>query len=107
VVVLPQASDYPAPRFAGPVVRIVFGEEGLNRLRDAFFAAHGQDPSSVLTYTRISAAVVWRDFAVVAVNRRAEGRGVVTLANAGGGAAYIFHRVGAEWRLLTITRTWG
>ena len=105
-VVVPPAAGFLAPRFEGTTIRMVVGEDGLNRLRDAFFAEHGADRASVLIYTRISLAIVWRDFAVVAVNRRAEERGVVALPSAGG-AAYIFHRVGTDWRLLTITRTWG
>ena len=106
IVVLPPEARLTTLQVAGATVRVVLGEEGLNRLRDAFFAAHGQDLASVLAYTRVSAAVVWRDFAVVAVNRRAEGRGVVSLPNADSGAAYIFHRAGSQWRLLTITRVW-
>jgi hypothetical protein len=108
VVVLPSGvTSFTPPKLPGVALTVVVGQEGLNRARDAFYAARGASAPSIFSYTRIRAAVVWRDFAVVAVNRPAEARAVVQLPQGAGGAAYIFHHAGGEWRLLAITRTWG
>lgn len=105
-VILPDGVKLPAVKFPGVKVEIFNGETGLRRARDRFYAAAGHDVNSILTYARIRAAVVWKDFAVIGVNRPAEQRGIVELPKGAGGAAYIFHRVNREWRLLAITRTW-
>jgi hypothetical protein len=87
-------------------VLVSSGREGLNRFRDEFFALSGDNPDAVLTYTNVIAVAVWRDYAVVAVNRPAELKGAILRKKTAGGAAYLFHRVNGQWRLLTITRTW-
>ena len=61
----------------------------------------------MFTYTKIWPVIVWRDFAVVTVNRPAEDKATVPLPRGAGGSTYIFHRAGSEWRLLVISRTWG
>lgn len=105
--VLPGITNFAPPKVSGVTLILGYGEDGLNRMRDGFYARTGNSPNSVLNYVRVRAAVVWRDFAVVAVNRPVESRGAVALPQGRGGAAYIFHHVNGEWRLLTITRTWG
>jgi hypothetical protein len=107
-VVIPEVPNFRAPDVPGVRLSLYMGEAGLKQAREAFFAKQGaSDPNSLFSYTRVRAAVVWRDYAVVAVNRPAESRGIQTLSTGGGGASYIFHRVGDEWRLLTIVRSWG
>ncbi|MBC7789731.1 MAG: hypothetical protein H7Z74_07280 [Anaerolineae bacterium] len=105
--VLPPLTDFVAPRFANVTFVLAYGEEGLSRMRDAFFARTADSPASSLNYVRIRAAVVWRDLAVIAVNRPIDSRVAVSGQKSAGGAAYIFRYVRGEWRLLTITRTWG
>lgn len=104
VVVPPTLTMLSAPRGA---VRIVVGDSGVRALRDAFVVRHQGDTSAVLTYARIRTAVVWREWGLVAVQRPAERGGTVLLPQGAGGASYVFRRVGSEWRLVAITRTWG
>ena len=107
-VVIPEVPNFRVPTVPGVRLSLYMGEAGLKQARDAFFVKQGaSDSTSLFTYTRVRAAVVWGDYAVVAVNRPAESRGIQALPAGGGGASYIFHRVGDEWRLLTIARTWG
>ena len=104
VVIPPTLTAVPSPRGA---VRIVVGDSGVARLRDAFAARHSGDAQAVLTYARVRTAVVWREWGLVAVHRPAERGAMVLLPQGAGGATYIFRRVGNEWRLVLITRTWG
>jgi hypothetical protein len=104
-IVLPEGAEL-APRESDvATVQVVTGTEGLDELRSSFFAAH-HEKGAALAYIRIIALVPWRDYAVVAVNRPVEFNGVLLSMSDAGGAAYLFHRVGQEWRLLSITRTW-
>ena len=106
-VVIPDVPTF-IPTPSGKLTVSVFkGDSGLARLRDQYYAAHGDKPTSVLIYTRLRAVTIWNNYAVVAVNRPAEARGVVQMRQGAGGASYIFHRAGGEWRLLVIARTWG
>ena len=105
VVVIPTTlTAMPTPRGA---VKVVVGDSGVARLRDAFASRHSGDTTAVLTYARIRAAVVWREWGLIAVHRPAERGGMLLLPQGAGGASYIFRRVGSEWRLVLITRTWG
>jgi len=106
-VVIPDVKSFVAPRNPKVFVGVYKGDSGVARLRDQYYAAHAHIPNAVLVYTRVRTAVIWNDYAVVAVNRPAEARGVTQLPQSGGGASYIFHRAGGEWRLLVIARTWG
>ncbi|MFN2399823.1 MAG: hypothetical protein ABR543_14480 [Gemmatimonadaceae bacterium] len=106
IVILPDGVRLAAVKFPRVSVDLYNGEAGLRKARDKFYAAAGHDANSVFTYVRIRAAVVWKNFAVIGVNRPAEQRGIVELPKGAGGAAYIFHRLNGEWRLLAITRTW-
>lgn len=105
-IVLPEGVTLAPPPTRSPTILIASGAAGLNRLRDEFFAQSREDVASVMTYTHVIAVAYWRDYAVIAVNRPAEIRGAVLQKKTAGGAAYLFHRVDGEWRLLTITRTW-
>jgi hypothetical protein len=105
-IVLPDGATVPPPPSKAPMILVASGTQGLHRLRDEFFAQTRDDVASVMTYTHVIAVAYWRDYAVVAVNRPAELRGAVLQKKTAGGAAYLFHRVQGEWRLLTITRTW-
>lgn len=105
-VVLPEGALVSPPPTQEPVVLVASGPKGLKRFRDAFFTLSRENPEAVLTYTHVIAVVEWRGFGVVAVNRPAERQGALLNRKSAGGAAYLFHQVDGEWRLLTITRTW-
>ena len=103
--VIPDAGTFNTPREWRGKVQVVVGEEGLKGARDRFFATHTEaDP--IFTYTWLAPVVVWADYALVTVNRPAELRGTQRLPTGAGGATYIFHRVGNDWRLLAIVRSW-
>ena len=104
VAIPPTLTAVTAPRGA---VKIVVGDSGIAAMRDAFAAKHRGDTTAVLTYARVRTAVVWREWGLVAVHRPAERGGMLLLSQGAGGASYIFRRVGNEWRLVLITRTWG
>jgi hypothetical protein len=106
-IVLPPLTNFTPPRTEGVRLTLYYGEPGVRRARDLFHGTVAQrDSGAVFSYTRVRAAVLWRDYAVVAVNRPAEVAGVLTLSKGLGGGTYIFRRVGDEWRLLVIVRTW-
>jgi hypothetical protein len=105
-LLLPQLTGFTMPRPPRTTLTIGFGERGLYDIRDKFFAAHRGDSTAVLTYAHVIATVVWRDYAVVAVNRPAEQMGAMALRKGAGGSTYLFHQVDGEWRLLAIVRTW-
>lgn len=105
-VVVPDLPGYVTPKLPKVHLKLFKGEQGLDAARDAYYAANAKDPNSIFEYTRVRAMVIWDDYAVVAVNRPVESRGIVKLPRGAGGASYIFHRVDGEWRLLVIARTW-
>jgi hypothetical protein len=105
-VVLPALTNFTMPRPPKVELTIGFGAQGLGDVRNKFYAAHQGDSTAVLTYAQVVATVLWRDWAVVAVNRPAEQMGAMRLRQGSGGASYLFHYVAGEWRLLAIVRTW-
>lgn len=106
VIVTPELENFAPPRLDTARIAVFVGDEGLKRARDQFWSTHtASDP--IFTYTKIRVFVLWRDYAVVTVNRPAENRGVAALPHGAGGGSYIFHRQDGEWRLLVIARTWG
>ena len=105
-VLLPELDGFTMPRPRRTPLTIGFGERGLYDLRDKFFSSHRGDSTAVMTYTHVIATVLWRDYAVVAVNRPAEQMGAMALRRSAGGATYLFHFADGEWRLLAIVRTW-
>lgn len=105
-VVLPPLTNFTMPRPPKRELTIGFGAEGLADVRNKFYSAHPTDTASVLTYAHVVATVLWRDYAVVAVNRPAEQMGAVKLRQGVGGTTYLFHFVAGEWRLLAIVRSW-
>jgi hypothetical protein len=89
-------------------VKAYFGPEGQQRARDEFFAAVGaKNPNADLSYQVIAPMVIWQDYAVVGVHRPRERGGIEVGSGSDGGAAYLLRRVGGEWRLLAIVRSWG
>lgn len=106
-IVIPVLPTFQMPTHPKVYLGVFQGDSGLAKLRDAYYAANANVPNAVLVYTRVRALSVWNDYAVVAINRPAEQRGVLALPQGGGGASYIFHRERGEWRLLVIARTWG
>ncbi|MBL0891995.1 MAG: hypothetical protein IBJ19_15485 [Gemmatimonadaceae bacterium] len=110
--VLPGFSTMDFPRAPKPRVKAYFGPEAQRHARDEFYAAVGRNrPEAELSYMLVAPVVIWRDYALVAVRRPVEPGGVILDAPGRGGAVYLMRRSGmgatAEWRLVTIVRTWG
>jgi hypothetical protein len=106
-MVMPAMRGFVAPTSLRTAHAALFqGDSALQRARDAFFAAKGSDSTAVFLYTQVTALVLWREFAVVSVNRPVEKQAVVRLQKGVGGATYLFRREKDEWRLLVIARTW-
>jgi hypothetical protein len=106
-LVLPVTPNFVPPLDSGAVgVVVEYGRDGVKRVRDFFFSAQARDSGVILRHTRVTAYSMWGDYAIVAVQRDAEYRGVIPVPGEGSGAAYAFHRTGGEWRLLAIIRNW-
>lgn len=110
--VVPGFSSMDFPKAPRPRVKAYFGPEAQRHARDEFHAAVGRTrPEAELTYMLVAPMVIWRDYALVAVRRPVEPGGVILDAAGRGGAVYLMRRSGtgatAEWRLVTIVRTWG
>ena len=106
--VLPLVTGVSLPAMRGISTNLAFGDKGLDALRLRFWSAKAvHDTSAVLAYTRVSAAMLWKEYAVVTVHRPMEHRDGSALATSNGGGTYIFHRVGQSWLLLVIARSWG
>jgi hypothetical protein len=106
--VLPLVTGLSLPAVRGIRTTLAFGDKGLNVLRSRYWASRDlQDTSAVMAYTRVSAAMLWKEYAVVTVHRPMEHRDGSALATSNGGGTYIFHRVGNSWLLLVIARSWG
>ncbi|WP_309670536.1 hypothetical protein [Gemmatimonas sp.] len=106
--VVPGFAEMDFPKAPRPRVKAYFGPEGQRRARDEFFTAVGaKNPSADLSYIVVAPMVIWRDYAVVGVNRPRERGGIAVGSGSNGGAAYLLRRVGGEWRLLSIVRSWG
>ena len=106
--VVPGFAEMDFPKAPRPRVKAYFGPEGQQRARDEFFTAVGaKTPNADLSYQVIAPMVIWQDYAVVGVHRPRERGGIEVGAGSNGGAAYLLRRVGGEWRLLAIVRSWG
>jgi hypothetical protein len=106
--VLPGFTTMEFPKAPKPRVKAYFGRDGQQHARDEFYTQRGQaNPKAELSYVMLAPTVVWRDWAVVAVNRPREPGGVVLGEPGNGGATYLLRRAGGEWRLLSIIRSWG
>jgi hypothetical protein len=106
--VIPGFASMDFPKAARPRVKAYFGAQGQQHARDEFFAARGsKEPTAELSYIVVAPMVLWRGWAVVGVDRPRERGGVEVGQASNGGAAYLLRRVGSEWRLVTIVRTWG
>jgi putative ABC transport system permease protein len=107
-LVVPLVTGLSLPAMRGIRTNLAFGDKGLNVLRSRYWASRElQDTSAVMAYTRVSAAMLWKEYAVVTVHRPMEQRDGSALATSNGGGTYIFHRVGNSWLLLVIARSWG
>lgn len=106
--VVPGFADMDFPKAPRPRVKAYFGPDGPQRARDEFFTAVGaKNPNADLSYQVIAPMVIWQDYAVVGVHRPRERGGIDVGSGSNGGAAYLLRRVGGEWRLLSIVRSWG
>ena len=106
--VIPGFTTMEFPKAPRPRVKAYFGPDGLQHARDEFFAARGsKDPQSELSYILVAPMLIWRGWALVGVDRPREKGGIEIGKNSNGGAVYLMRRVGQQWRLLTVVRTWG
>jgi hypothetical protein len=106
--VLPLVNGVSVPPVHGVATNLVFGDRGLTALRGKYWAQRDvRDSSAIMAYTRVSAAMLWKEYAVVTVHRPMEHRDGTALSTSNGGGTYIFHRVGTTWLLLVIARSWG
>ncbi len=106
--VLPGFMEMEFPKAPRPRVKAYFGAAGQQRARDEFFTVEGsRNPEAELSYIVVAPMVIWQDYAMVGVNRPRERGGVAVGSGSNGGAAYLLRRVGSEWRLLSIVRSWG
>jgi hypothetical protein len=106
--VVPGFSSMEFPKATRPRVKAYFGPEGQRHARDEFFAARGsKDPTSELSYIVVAPMLIWRGWALVGVDRPREKGGVEIGTASNGGAVYMMRKVGQQWRLVTIVRTWG
>ncbi|MCC7055471.1 MAG: hypothetical protein IT355_19510 [Gemmatimonadaceae bacterium] len=106
--VLPLVTGVSLTAVRGVPVKLAFGDRGLTALRARYWAAKDvRDSSAIMAYTRVSAAMLWKEYAVVTVHRPKELRDGTALSTSNGGGTYIFHRVGNAWLLLVIARSWG
>ena len=103
--VLPAVSGLPLPGARRQKLNMVFGDRGLTALRSKHWFA--RDSNAIMAYTRVSAAMLWKEYAVVTVHRPMERRDGSALSTSNGGGTYIFRRVGSTWLLLVIARSWG
>jgi hypothetical protein len=108
VFVIPGFTGMEFPKAPSPRVMAYFGPEGQRHARDEFYARIGRtNPEADLAYIAVAPMVIWRDYAVVGVRRPVERGGVAIGQESRGGAAYLMRRIGNEWRLLAIVRSWG
>lgn len=106
--VVPGYSTMEFPKAPKPRVKAYFGVDAQRHARDEFFAAVGsKDPTADLSYIVIAPVVIWRDYALVGVDRPKDRGGVEVRSGSNGGATYMLRKVGREWRLLAIVRSQG
>jgi len=106
--VIPGFTNMEFPKAPKPRVKAYFGPEGQRHARDEFFAARGsKDPTSELSYIIVAPMVIWRGWALVGVDRPREKGGVEIGTASNGGAVYMMRKVGQQWRLVTVVRSWG
>ena len=109
VVVLPEGIMLPKLEAKGAMEIVAYtGDSSVARARNDFFSSRGRNDGATFGYTRIGPVVLWREWGLVVVNRPLEIRNgaELTQTTAAGGATYLFRRVGGEWRLFMIVRTW-
>lgn len=106
--VLPVVSGPVMPASKGVQTKLVFGDRGLSAFRGKYWLTRdSRDSAAMMAYTRVSAAMLWKEYALVTVHRPMEHRNGTALPVSNGGGTYIFHRVGNSWLLLVIARSWG
>ncbi len=106
--VIPGFATMDFPKAPRPRVKAYFGVEAQKRARDEFYVTRGRaNPESELSYILIAPIVLWREWALVGVDRPREKAGIELGSGSNGGAVYLMRRTGGQWRLTTIVRTWG
>jgi hypothetical protein len=107
IYVLPAVSPLVLPQLRGARARLFYGERGMSSVRARQWSGPDSSTRGILAYTRVSAAMLWKEYAVVTVHRPMENRDGSALSTSNGGGTYIFHRAGNTWLLLVIARSWG
>lgn len=109
IVILPEGIALPKLEAKNAMKIIAYtGDSSITRARNEYFMVPGREVGATFGYTRIGPVVLWREWGLVVVNRPLEIRNgaELTPSTAAGGATYLFRRVGGEWRLFMIVRTW-
>lgn len=106
--VIPGFQDMEFPQAPRPRVKAYLGTDALRTARDEFYAAVGsKNPDSELTYIVVAPMVIWHGWAMVGVDRPKDRAGIEVRSGSNGGAAYLLRKVGTQWRLVTVVRSWG
>lgn len=106
--VIPGFQDMEFPKAPRPRVKAYLGADALRKARDEFYAAVGaKNPDSELTYIVVAPMVIWHGWAMVGVDRPKDRAGIEVRSGSNGGAAYLLRKVGDQWRLVSVVRSWG
>lgn len=106
--VIPGFASMEFPNAPRPRVKAYFGPDGQKRARDEFFAAVGSKrPEAELSYIVVAPILIWRDWAIIGVDRPREKGGIEIGSGSNGGTVYLMRKIGTQWRLLTMVRSWG
>ncbi len=106
--VIPGFTDMEFPKAPKPRVKAYFGPDGQKRARDEFFATVGsKSPEAELSYIVVAPILLWRGWGLVGVDRPREKGGIEIGSGSNGGAVYLMRKVGTQWRLLAMVRSWG
>ena len=106
--VLPTVTGIAVPR-GGPVPVVLYTRAAdVNAARTRVLAGRAVQGADFPTfnYVRVRTVALWGDYAVISVARDGDRAPGSPPAPTAGGATYIFHRTGGEWRLLAVPRTW-
>lgn len=106
--VIPGFSSMDFPQAPKPRVKAYFGKDAQRNVRDEFYSVRGRkDPEADLAYVVVAPMVIWRGWALVGVDRPKDKGGVSLRSGSNGGAVYMMRRVGTQWRLVSVVRSWG
>lgn len=106
--VLPGFSAMQFPGAPKPRVKAYFGPDARQHARDQYYTSYGsKNPDAVFSYWLVAPVVIWKEWALVGVDRPKERGGIEVGSPGNGGAVYLMRRVDKQWRLLSVVRAWG